>query len=301
MNDNLSHVTIRTKEEVDQWLATEKTKFTLNQIHTLTRIAAMVEVSPTKYKTTAIFHLRMVLRVLFDDGDTYCYNLLSMSDPEEALKKLKVDLEAALSKKGLKLDNRSLNTVYLSGSHKETSVPLPEPFSGPRSLQNRKNKMSDADTKDAVATAAKATTDYTRALAKNGVSFSARATHPGYKLYAIKPNVRAAGAEGYPGMAAIVAEQGILFEEWAKKDLGLNHLNWDINRGAVVTVPKDEEFDLAAALAAAPIKAARKPNAPKAETAAGEAPAEEAPVEEAAPETEDEGTGFEEEEEEVEE
>lgn len=265
MNDMLSHVKIRTKQEVDQYLASEKTKFTLNQIHTLTTVASMVDIKGSKYKTTSIFHLKTVLRILFADGDTYCYELLTMDDPELALSRLKEDIQEELSKKGLTIDNRTLNTVYLSGSHKETSVPQPEPFSGPRSLQNRKNKMSDAETKDEVKTAAKATVDYHRALAKNGTSFSARATHSGHKLYSVNPEVRAAGSEGHAGIAAIHAAPGIAFDEWVKAEHGLNHLNWDINRGAVVAVPDDEEFDLAKAKSTVKVKVARKPKAPKVE------------------------------------
>ena len=267
MNDVLSHVKIRSKEEVDRWLKTESTKFTLSQIHTLTCVASMVDVKGSKYKTTAIFHLQGSLRVLFDDGDLYCYNLLTMADPEEALALLKKDVAEALEKKGLKVDNRTMNTVYLSGSHKETSVPLPEPFSGPRSLQNRKNRMTtDTETKEKPAAV-----DRHRELNKDGSKFSTKATHEGYKLYAVKPSVRQEGKEGYDGMAAIVAEQGIMFEEWVKANHGNNHLNWDINREAIVTVPKDEEFDLAAAVANLAVKATK---APKTEAASGEAPAE---------------------------
>jgi len=125
--------------------------------------------------------------------------------------------------------------------------------------------MSDVMTEETttVEKAAKAAVDRTREMNKAGTGFSTKATHPGYQLYAVKPEVRAEGKEGYEGMQAIVASQGITFEEWAALGHGVNHLNWDANRSAVEIVPAGEAFDLEAAK----LKVAKKPKKTKAETA----------------------------------
>lgn len=111
--------------------------------------------------------------------------------------------------------------------------------------------------------AAKAVVNRHREMNKAGDKFSTKATHEGYKLYAVKPEVRKEGKEGYEGMQAIVASQGISFEDWAALGHGMNHLNWDLNRGAVAAVPAGEDFDLEAAK----LKVAKKPKVTKAETA----------------------------------
>ena len=134
-----------------------------------------------------------------------------------------------MAKKGLILDNRSLNTVYLSGDYKDSSVPAPGPVSGPRGSKSARDKAtSDAD--------------HHRERAKDGVKFSTKATHAGYKLYAVKPDVRKEGGDGYAGMQAILKSPGITFEEWAKGNYGVNHLNWDLNRNCIKAIPVDEEF-----------------------------------------------------------
>lgn len=231
MTEEMKHVKIRSPEEVTQYLECDQTKFTLGQIHTLTRVASMVDIQPSKYKITSIFHLRGALRLLFDDGDKYCHTLLTMADPNEALQRLKDDAIEQLAKKGLTLDNRSLNTVYSSGDYKDVSADSPTPISGPRGSKSARDKASSGE-------------DYHRQRAKDGVKFSTKATHNGFKLYALKPEVRAEGKEGYAGMQAIVKSPGITFEEWAKGEYGVNHLNWDLNRNCIKAVPVDEEFSL---------------------------------------------------------
>jgi len=228
MTDEMKHVTERSPEQVAKWLECEHTKFTLGQIHTLTRVASMVDIQPSKYKTTSVFHLRGALRLMFDDGDDRCHALLTMASPEEALQRLKDEAAEQLAKKGLQLDNRSLNTVYLSGDYKDSSVPAPGPVSGPRGSSRGSSSRGGED--------------HHRERAKDGVKFSTKATHSGFKLYAVNPSVRKEGGDGYAGMQAILKFPGITFVEWAKGDYGVNHLNWDINRNCIKVIPVDEEF-----------------------------------------------------------
>lgn len=251
--------------------ACEKTRFTLSQINTLVAVATQLEVKHSKYKTTSIYNLFCAIRRIFPEPQKYLYDLLVDSTPEASLEKLKADLTVHLSSLGQTLDPRSENTVYGDGAHLETAHKPSVPFSGPRSLQQSKGRnMTDATEAPTKEKAVKEAVDYHRAMAKNGTNFSARATHAGFKLYALGTNPRKADDEGFPGMQAVLDNQGITFEDWTDLGHGLNHLNWDINRKAVTTVAADEAFDFDAAKEAHGIAKQRAPKKKSPESAEGE-------------------------------
>ena len=63
--------------------------------------------------------------------------------------------------------------------------------------------------------------------------FSMKATHPGKTLTVVDGKARKSGG-GVAGLEYIRSNPGITFEDWAAQGFGLDHLNWDINRGWVI-------------------------------------------------------------------
>jgi hypothetical protein len=74
-------------------------------------------------------------------------------------------------------------------------------------------------------------------------SFGARSTHEGKFLMATEGKYRKAGDPGAPGLEWLHDEYVVSYETFASQ-FPINHLNWDINRGWVKLISKEEADEL---------------------------------------------------------